>query len=92
MEDVHQSFLRDLVAWLRSRAEEAAKQPAPDSTEAAFEAGRATAYVEVLGHMQSQADVFSLDRAAVDLDGFEAYTLLAAGQDASSDTPDPLEK
>lgn len=77
MEDVYQSFLRDLVSWLRLRAEDAAKGQGSDAPEAVFEVGRATAYVEVLGFMQSQADVFLIDRNEVNLDGFEAYALLA---------------
>ena len=84
MEDVHQSFLRDFVSWLRLRAEEAAKKQGSNATEAAFEVGRATAYVEVLGFMQSQADVFLLDREGVNLDGFEAYGLLPTRQEAGS--------
>lgn len=78
MEDVHQSFLRDLVSWLRNRAEEAAKESRSEADDAGFQAGRATAYVEVLGHMQAQADLFLLEKEGVGLDAFEAYDLLSA--------------
>jgi hypothetical protein len=44
------------------------------------------AYVEVLGHMQAQADVFLLDMEGVGLDAFEAYELLAPGEAASEAT------
>jgi hypothetical protein len=41
------------------------------------------AYVEVLGHMQAQADVFLLDMEEVGLDAFEAYELLAPAGEAT---------
>ena len=75
MEDAHQSFLRDLVAWLRIRAKEAKTVSQDGSGDRDFEAGRTAAYVEVLGHMQSQADVFLLNKKGVGLESFDAYDL-----------------
>ena len=80
MEDVHQSYLRDLVSWLRKRAEEARDEP-PSADADGFQKGRAMAYVEVLGFMQSQADVFLLNREEVNLHDFEAYSLLSGSTD-----------
>ena len=65
MSDVHQDYLRDLVTCLRSQAEEAAATQRAEPLDASFQDGRALAYVEVLGHMQSQADGFLLDREAL---------------------------
>lgn len=77
MEDTHQSFLRDFVSWLRHRAEEAASESQTNTADMGFQAGRAMAYVETLGFIQAQADVFLLDKKKLGLDTFEAHELLS---------------
>lgn len=63
------SFIRDLVYLVREDAAEAAeRQSAATAERAAFEAGRALAFVEVLLRMQSQADAFAIPRRDLGLD------------------------
>jgi hypothetical protein len=70
-----ESYLRDFVIWLRNRTGEAAAESGGAAGDQ-FAAGRALAYVEVLGFLQSQADVFLIEREEIGLDGFDAYALL----------------
>ena len=63
------SYLMDVLPELLSRAREArAEARQKPIGEASFEAGRATAYYEVLAYLVGELDAFGIDRASVRID------------------------
>ena len=73
MKDVELNFVRDLVFLLKEMAVES-KQAAANGDP--FYGGRNFAFHEVLDLILSQANGFQLDLAAIELEGFDPWTIL----------------
>ena len=81
MSDTHANYLRDLGFLLREQAIAAkdASVAARGTEDAAYEAGRAMAYYEVMSLLVSQAEAFQLTSEDLRLDGFDADEELLRG-------------
>lgn len=65
----YENYLHDLVVAMRDRAREAESLRGRSQ----FDDGRAMAFLEVLTHMQNQAEPFGLDPSKIALAGFAPY-------------------
>jgi len=82
MSENYRLYMKDFCLWLREQAVEAKRKKnaaeLTDGKEAEayeLEAGRSQAYLEVISHIQNEAEGFGLDLKELHLDSFDPYAL-----------------